>query len=173
LSPDQRGAAAELARLRAEIREDREAMTRCLSDIEAAAASLSTSPTDRAQQAFAAVALHGWYTGLETIIERIARTIDRSVPTGDTWHRDLLSQSMAEIPGLRPAVLPATLKRDLVELLDFRHFFRHAYGVNLDPARLRVNIERLAATAPAVTAALDVFERHLDATLALLAGSER
>lgn len=148
-------------------------MDHCLSDIEATAPSLSTAAADRAMQALAAVALHGWYTGLEAILERIARAIDRSVPTGDTWHRDILSQGMAEVPGLRPAVLPAALKRDLLELLQFRHFFRHAYGINLDPARLCANAERLIATAPAVATALDVFESHLDATLALLAASER
>ena len=54
-----------------------------------------------------AVNLHGWYTALETALERVARLLDQTVPAGNTWHVDLLAQMQVEIPGLRPSVVPA------------------------------------------------------------------
>jgi hypothetical protein len=46
-----------------------------------------------------AVNLHGWYTALETALERVARLLDQTVPAGNTWHVDLLAQMQVEIPG--------------------------------------------------------------------------
>jgi hypothetical protein len=39
------------------------------------------------------VALHGWYTALETALGRVTRTIDATVPEGQSSHRDLLSDA--------------------------------------------------------------------------------
>jgi hypothetical protein len=39
-----------------------------------------------------ALNLHGFYSGLERLFELIARHVDRALPTGETWHRDLLQQ---------------------------------------------------------------------------------
>jgi hypothetical protein len=41
-----------------------------------------------------------------------------------------------EIEGVRPRLLSAELEQDLNELRAFRHFFRHAYGVELKPDRV-------------------------------------
>jgi hypothetical protein len=117
-----------------------------------------------------AIGLHGWYTGLETALERIARAIDQRVPTGENWHRNLLSQASAEVPGVRPAVLPRWLHVDLGELLEFRHFFRHAYGVNLDLGRLQDNVDRLLRVWPDVAGAFGGFDEFLRATQETLAG---
>jgi hypothetical protein len=37
-----------------------------------------------------ALNLHGFYSGLERPFELIARHVDRKLPEGETWHRDLL-----------------------------------------------------------------------------------
>lgn len=70
---------------------------------------------------------------------------------------------------MRPQVLPRELQRDLVELLEFRYFFRHAYGVNLDPGRLRGNLERLLRVDPLASAALDLFDGFLQRAQGALA----
>lgn len=170
MSPERSAASVDLARLRVEVAEDRAAMARCLEDLNEGLVHLRRpAGPDRPWLAMIAVALHGWYTGLETALERIARTIDQRVPNGETWHRDLLSQCTAEIPSIRPAVLPRSdLHLDLIELLEFRHFFRHAYGVKLDPVRLRDNVDRLLRISPGVAAALDAFDVFLRATQATL-----
>ncbi|MGH7438342.1 MAG: hypothetical protein ACRENE_21880, partial [Polyangiaceae bacterium] len=106
MSPEQAASAASLARLREEAKLDRVAMERRLHDLDEAESRLQRTPGDPAALALAAWALHGWYTALETLLERIARQIDCAVPEGDRWHRELLSQMVTEVPGLRPAVVP-------------------------------------------------------------------
>lgn len=165
MSPEQRASLATLARLRGEIAVDRDAMRRALADAEAVLAAWSEQPPDRPHLALAAVALHGWYGSLESVLERTARAIDGSVPTGDAWHRELLSQAMVEIPGLRPPILDRHLLPRVVGLLEFRHFFRHAYGVELDAGKLRPNLERLTGLAAEVDGLLDRFDAFLEAAV--------
>lgn len=159
--PEARHSVAVLTRLRQEVSEDREAMSKRLAELDDA-----TSRVDEVPWAsHAAVALHGWYTALESALERVVRTLDGDVPRGDRWHRDLLSQVTVEVPGLRPAVLPRALLPELLELLGFRHFFRHAYGVAFEPEKLRVEVERVRRLAPGVERALDLLDEHLEATI--------
>jgi hypothetical protein len=69
--------------------------------------------------------LHSFYTEIEKILKLIAREWDGSLPTSESWHRDLLIQ-MAEATANRPAVLSADLLATLKEFLAFRHLFRGA-----------------------------------------------
>jgi hypothetical protein len=52
-----------------------------------------------------ALNLHSFYTGVERILEDIARTMEKSIPSGPTWHRDLLLQMSANMNSVRPAVI--------------------------------------------------------------------
>jgi hypothetical protein len=106
---------------------------------------------------------------VETILERVCRQLDGDVPVGDRWHQLLLGRSLVELPGIRPAILPQALRADLVNLLAFRHFFRHAYALDLDPAKLRQEAERLARVHPLLTGALDQFDAFLAAAAAAVA----
>lgn len=49
--------------------------------------------------------LHDFYTGIEKILEDIAKEVDRRVPIGEGWHSELLHQMTLDIPGLRPPVM--------------------------------------------------------------------
>jgi hypothetical protein len=159
MSPEQAASAAALARLRGEIGDDRAAMRRRAADLDDADARLLRAPGDAAALALAAWAIHGWYTALETLLERIARQLDCAA--GDRWHRELLAQCVVDVPGLRPAVIPRETRADLEALLAFRHFVRHAYGVELHADKLAVEGKRLRAVAPSVTQALDAFDTFL------------
>lgn len=170
MSAEARGSLADLARLQDEIAADRRAIARCREDLHEALAAWRSAAPDRAHLALAAVALHGLYSALESILERVGRILDGGVPSGETWHRDLLSQGMTEIPSVRPAVIPRALYPDLVALLEFRHFFRHAYGVDLDPAKLRDNLDRALSVGPDVDAALDAFDEFLSRAMTSLSG---
>ena len=161
MSPDRAATAAATARLREEITGDRDAMARRVADLDDARARLARTPGDSAALALLAWAVHGWYTALESIMERVAREIDATVPAGDKWHRALLAQVNADVPGVRPAVLPRELRADLEELLAARHFLRHAYGAELDPDRLAHNAERVLAIEPRVRDALDALDAFL------------
>lgn len=166
MTDGERATIAVIARLRGELAEDRVQLARAIADADEARTRLAQTPDDHAVLALAAVALHGWYTGLETLSERIARQLDGNVPEGQRWHRELLTQMTVAIPGLRPAVLPTTVVTGLADLLAFRHFFRHAYGIVLDRPRIEARLATLATIVPLVDDALDRFDVFLAAATA-------
>lgn len=87
--------------------------------------------------------LHDFYTGVEKIWELIARKVDGTVPPGDEWHKELLTQMSVEVPGLRPAVIDKRLRDLLGEYLRFRHVFRNVYGFELDWGKMKELVEKL------------------------------
>lgn len=91
-----------------------------------------------------ALNLHSFYTGIERILEDIAREIDGSIPTGPNWHRDLLVQMSMEVPSIRPLVLQRSARNRLDEYRGLRHVIRNVYTFNLQPARLRTLVEALS-----------------------------
>jgi len=108
-------------------------------------------------QAYLAVRLHAWYTALESILERIARTVEGSLPGGPASHRDLLHGMSLDLPDIRPAVIDPGRLSDLFSLLAFRHFFRHVYAVDLDEVQLREHAVRLLHVHPQVLSDLTAF----------------
>jgi hypothetical protein len=98
-----------------------------------------------------ALALHHYYTALETALSRVIRAIDGALPTGPDWHVALLEEAAQPLDPLRPALISPERLPALAELRRFRHFLRNAYPVNLDPSRLG----RLAATLDRAHSALD------------------
>ena len=69
--------------------------------------------------------LHSFYTEIEKILKLIALDFDRTMPSAESWHRDLLKQ-MATATDRRPAVMTGDLIEALGEFLAFRHLFRGA-----------------------------------------------
>jgi hypothetical protein len=119
--------------LRLEVTSDGAAFTERVAEL----AGLPLSPTtdDANLLARAAVALHHAYGAVEAALSRIAKVFDTE-PAGPNWHRSLLETMAMEVPGIRPRVLGQETLPALRDLLAFRHFFRHAYAVPLDAARL-------------------------------------
>ncbi|MEE4356339.1 MAG: hypothetical protein V2I97_07700 [Desulfococcaceae bacterium] len=62
-----------------------------------------------------ALNLHSFYTGVESIFEDIARNLDGEMPKGSEWHKGLLLQMSAEIPGIRPKVIQTKSRHCLEE----------------------------------------------------------
>jgi hypothetical protein len=92
-----------------------------------------------------ALNLHGFYAGTEHLFEEIARELDRSVPSGPEWPRDLLLQMAAELPNLRPPVITRDTRDCLDEYRGFRHIVRNVYTFNLRPSRLAELVDGLRA----------------------------
>lgn len=90
--------------------------------------------------------VHQFYTGAESIFERIALHLDGGLPTSASWHMDLLHQMAEEREGVRPAVIDQRLHGWLWEYLKFRHFFRHAYAYDLEWVKLRPLAEGMRET---------------------------
>ncbi|MBK8100907.1 MAG: hypothetical protein IPK26_27795 [Planctomycetes bacterium] len=149
-----------LAVQRLEVRSDVQAFV-CRID-ELAGLVLSAATTDANLIARAAVALHHAYCAIEAGMARVARVFGTE-PSGINWHRSLLETMAMEVPGLRPAVLRAAAVPDLREILSFRHFFRDAYQVALDPVRLSSLRDRAVAVRPMVVEDFEQLDRWLEA----------
>ncbi|MGQ0508806.1 MAG: hypothetical protein ACT4TC_26185 [Myxococcaceae bacterium] len=170
MSPEARSVITALTLLRREIAADRQGMLRQISELGPLIAGAPKTLTERPWVVVAAVCLHGWYTALETALERIARTLDGRVPEGPRSHVELLEQLSVEMPGIRPEVVPGSVLVELHELRKFRHFFRNAYNVELDPVRIEGEARRLLRVEPELTQSLDVFDSFLAESLRQLAG---
>jgi hypothetical protein len=89
------------------------------------------------------------YSGMERMLMRIVRTLDRHVPDGPDWHADLLRRLSVDVPGRRPAVISEETRRRLDDLRAFRHRERNTYVRDLDPARV---LEIAGSVTPALRA---------------------
>lgn len=155
MSPDARA----LVRLGAEIRRDLAAAKERLVGLEQRRMRLHGDGAELAS--YVALALHAYYTAIETICERISRTFDGGLPSGDRSHQELLEAMTLELPGIRPAVLGEVTMDRLRELLGFRHFVRHAYAVSW-------RLERLAELTDLAIAAHAQVEVEVNAFLEFL-----
>lgn len=83
-----------------------------------------------------ALNLHGFYAGIEHIFEDIARTVDKSLPSGPVWHQDLILQMSADSGELRPPVIYTETRYCLDEYRGFRHIVRNVYTFHFKASRL-------------------------------------
>lgn len=153
--------AFDLLRLADEVAADMATLDAVAEDCVAQRQRLVDAPEDRGTAALVAVSLHRYYTGIENIFERVDRTLGAVPPASPTWHRDLLWGASRPLADARPAVITAKTARLLEQLLSFRHFFRHAYSVELDAARLVVLVDTLAAVHGGARGELATFGRFL------------
>ncbi len=103
--------------------------------------------------------LHDFYTVFENIAKTIASRIDKSMPSAEEWHRELLVQMTLPVPGLRPNVLSTETASLLERYRSFRHVFRNIYGSRLEPARIAELLKNLPDT---VTLLDKDLERFID-----------
>jgi len=114
-----------------------------------------------AARAGAAYALHNIYNALENTFEQISRTFENHVVDAGKWHAELLGKMFLDIPEVRPAVFSSDLRLALEDLRGFRHVFRHSYGIDLNPEKTLVAVERWWAASEKVEVALDRFANWL------------
>lgn len=110
----------------------------------------------------AALNLHGFYSGLERLFELIVRHVDRELPTGETWHRDLLQQVACDAKDVRPAVISQESATVLDEYRRFRHLVRNVYTLNLKPEKMENLISSLPGLWSQVQAELLAFADFLE-----------
>jgi hypothetical protein len=109
-----------------------------------------------------ALNLHGFYSGLERLFELIARHVDRSLPAGETWHRDLLQQMAHDLLDVRPAVVDEDSALALDEFRRFRHLVRNVYTMNLVPDKMAGLMSALPGLWSQVRAELLAFADFLE-----------
>ena len=104
--------------------------------------------------------LHSFYSGIENTLKQVAVEIDGGLPSGEAWHRQLLT-SMASTTDRRPAVLSPTLLETVNEYLAFRHFFRQTYSFHFDWSKMADLVLKAERTMSQFDMELDEF---LDST---------
>ncbi len=80
--------------------------------------------------------LHNLYSAFEDVFQRVAETFENQVSNRTQWHAQLLRRMTLDIEDIRPRLLSSEAFECLDELRRFRHVFRSAYAVSLDPQRL-------------------------------------
>ncbi len=101
-----------------------------------------SSDTDTETAIVVAYYLHNLYNGFENIFGAIAAAFENSIDDVGRWHSQLLERMRLDVMPLRPAVIDDEAFEALDELRRFRHLFRHAYGVRLDPLRLQLVLQK-------------------------------
>lgn len=86
--------------------------------------------------------LHNFYSATEDLLELVAAAFENSVADIARWHTQLSWRMTLEIEGVRPALLVEETAQLMQKLRAFRHFFRHAYGAELDYERVQENVDR-------------------------------
>jgi uncharacterized protein YutE (UPF0331/DUF86 family) len=75
--------------------------------------------------------LHNFYNGIENILKQILSSRKTGIPEGPSWHRELIELSV------KNGIISNKVKERLMEYLAFRHFFSHAYALDLYPCRMQ------------------------------------
>ena len=106
--------------------------------------------------------LQSFYQGVERAFETIAKSLDRSVPAGEKWHKMLLEQMANEVSGIRPAVISMETRQALDDFRMFRHLAHNIYTFNLDPRRIKSLVENLPGAVDLVCQDLSLFADFLE-----------
>ena len=106
--------------------------------------------------------LHHYYTGVESILERISRSFDGGLVLSGDYHRGLLRSMTLEIPDIRPSVISKELAEELDEYRRFRHMFRHAYGSELRWRKLEPLANGIDSLTENLQEKLSLFVRFVD-----------
>lgn len=101
--------------------------------------------------------LHDIYNGAESICRHIAKEVDRRLPTGANWHRDLLDQMTEPISKARPPVIQSETAALLENYRSFRHVARHIYGFKLDWVQMKPLLDNALTTIEAFVADVEQF----------------
>ena len=104
--------------------------------------------------------LYDFYKQLENILEQIAQDVDKVVPKGEQWHKELLQQ-MSESNTIRAPVLSQETYLELKKLLGFRHVFLYIYGGELDYEKMLINATLVKEMFPNLSKELEVFITYL------------
>ncbi|MDP6038427.1 MAG: hypothetical protein QGG64_07745 [Candidatus Latescibacteria bacterium] len=117
--------------------------------------SRTTEPTLVEYTALGAV-LHSFYNGIENIFQTIGKRVDGGIPTGESWHKDLLLQMGRKTESRTPVISQTTVER-IQPYLGFRHVARHAYTFVLEWGKMQKLVWELRSVWLAVQADVESF----------------
>jgi len=84
--------------------------------------------------------LHNFFIGIENVLKRIFKSSNFELPSGASWHIDLLNRAVDH------KIISHELKNMLTRYLGFRHFFTHAYAMDLYADKLEELVDNIITT---------------------------
>jgi HepT-like protein len=105
--------------------------------------------------------LHNLYSAFEELFEIVAGAFENHLEGTGAYHPELLKRMTVPIEGVRPAFVPDNLLAPFDSLRSFRHFFRHAYGQDIDPKKIQPVLEDAYALRHAAREMVDSFLSEL------------
>jgi hypothetical protein len=123
-------------------------------------------PVGEEQAILVAYYLHNLYCAFESIFQRVAEVFENHISDQAVWHAELLHRMTLDIEGVRPHLVSAEAFDSLDELR-FRHVFRSAYRLRLDPERLALVRRKAQALEKVYRADADCFLAFLDGLVQL------
>jgi hypothetical protein len=106
-------------------------------------------------------AMQSGHTSLENALTRILRLLGEALPTGESWHADLIQRVAAALTS-RPAILPPDLAEAADETRRFRNRAVRTYD-NFSPVRATPAIQAAARLAAGLSGAVAAFRDVIDA----------
>ena len=82
-----------------------------------------------------AALLHNFYNGVENIFKQLHKKNNIPLPQGNAWHKELLHSAYEN------KIISNNIEDYLKPFLAFRHFFSHAYALDLHPEKLEYLVE--------------------------------
>ncbi len=123
-----------LALLKAEMKDQENIIKKLFEDIKIRASGIDNDVIKRESLGFK---LHSLYCAFEDLFEIVAGYFENTIQNKRAYHRELLRRMKLDIEGIRPPLLGNNSYKILDELRAFRHYFRHAYGYELETKKLK------------------------------------
>ncbi|PKL08976.1 MAG: hypothetical protein CVV51_06130 [Spirochaetae bacterium HGW-Spirochaetae-7] len=109
-----------------------------------------------------AAMIENYYTCLETLFLRISQSFENHLEE-KRWHQTLLDRMTLQVPNIREQVISDRTRRELGELLKFRHFKRYYFEFEYDWDRIDFLLKKLKDIHPRVKEELTHFLDFLQA----------
>lgn|SRR3989338_2022444 len=87
-----------------------------------------------------ATIVSNFYHGVENILKQIFIFKTIRIPSDERWHKRLLEASLQE------GIIQRKTYDRLLKFLAFRHFYTHAYSIDVDPDKLLILVGSLKST---------------------------
>jgi hypothetical protein len=102
------------------------------------------------------------YNILEKGFERVCEAFENHLEKRGEFHEMLIRRMRLDLPGIRPAFLPADDVDAIRELKGFRHVFRHAYDLTLKRDRLAQLVQHAEQVSESYERWIDSFFATVD-----------